>query len=72
MSEPHAAVVYNGVSYPVTTDTIQAIINRIGQFDLITDADLFQITTTDGRKVALHLSQSFPIAFEVQADLEGQ
>jgi hypothetical protein len=67
-----ATIVYGGVRYPVTNETVHAVIARIDQFVVISHSDLFEISTTDGRKVVLNLSQSFPIAFETEPDLQGQ
>ncbi len=72
-----AAVVYNGVRYPVTHEVAVGIIDRIEGFAFNTLTDFVQIPTTDGREVVLRVGQALPIAFESKrltedADLQSQ
>lgn len=59
-----AAIAYGGFRYPVTTETLRAVIDKLGSFAMLPHTDLFEITTTDGQQVVLNLSRSFPIALE--------
>lgn len=65
-----AAMVYGGVRYPISSDVAEFVISKIESFDVIAWSDFIEIPTTDGRQVLLRVSQSFPIAFETEADRE--
>lgn len=58
------AINYSGVRYPVTTETIRAVLDKIRSFELIGHCALFEIATTDGRQVVLNVGRSLPIALE--------
>ena len=57
-------IAYGGIRYPVTTETLRKVIDKIVSFEFVNHSDLFEISTTDGRYVVLNLGQSFPIALE--------
>jgi hypothetical protein len=65
-----AAVIYGGVRYPISHDVAEYIISKIESFEMNSWSDFIEFPTTDGRQVLLRVSQSFPIAFESEADSE--
>lgn len=65
-----AAIAYGGFRYPVTTETLRAVVNRIQSFEFTTGADFIEISTTDGRHVLLRVGYGLPIAFESAGDGE--
>jgi hypothetical protein len=59
------AVVYDGVSYPITADIGERLIKFIDDFEFNNHTDWVELPTTDNRFLALRVGPQIPIAFEI-------
>jgi hypothetical protein len=66
MASEITAVVYDGVSYPITDETGRSLIEFVSGFELVAGTGFIEVPTTDGRRVILNLGPSLAVAFEAK------